>query len=202
IIDSLDECIEREKTLRWVEFIIPHTRKNLHMVVASRPERDITDVLHPLDLNHTDLAAKENQDIGIYLHKQLSSVKDWDKETKATVESALTIGAQGMFRWVALQLSELKRCSSPQAVINQLQHLPKGLYETYDQLLLRISEHSDSDDTKTFLRFLCFAARPLGISELACAVSVNFDREVGPQYASSQEYWNPHDVHQKCSGFI
>ena len=36
------------------------------------------------------------------------------------------------FRWVALQLIELKKCRTQKAIREQLNNLPEGLDETYD----------------------------------------------------------------------
>ena len=52
IIDALDECTEREKTLNWVNNLISDANRkaaNLHIVVTSRPETDINDIFATLD---------------------------------------------------------------------------------------------------------------------------------------------------------
>ena len=38
IIDSLDECTDRDRVLKWIEKIVFQKMGNLLMVVASRPE--------------------------------------------------------------------------------------------------------------------------------------------------------------------
>jgi len=115
---------------------------------------------------------------------------------------ALINGAQGMFRWVALQLIELKKCRNPRAITNQLENLPKGLYETYDQILSKINAN-DSTDTKTFLRWLSFSAYPLSLEELSEAVVVEgFESEDGPQFDSKLRYFNKRKVLENYSGLI
>ncbi|KAF8169539.1 hypothetical protein BJ912DRAFT_1067147 [Pholiota molesta] len=201
IIDSLDECIEQKKLPLWIDQIVSRKMGNLHMVVASRPEREISDVLQPLDPNCVDLGTETaNHDITIYLEQQLLKVKKWDDETRDIIRSTLTTRAEGMFRWVALQLLELKKCPSPRSVMSQLASLPKGLYETYDQILSRIEEQAD--DTKIFLRWLCFSVRPLTLAEIAETVVVDLDADDGPRYTPAHRYWDPRDVLVRCSGFI
>jgi homospermidine synthase len=98
VVDSLDECakFEREKTLQWVCQTVLHT--NLHMVVASRPERDIIDVLKSLDVHNVDLVKEStNHDISMYLEQQVSLLKKWDAETRDIVKSTLTERAEGMY---------------------------------------------------------------------------------------------------------
>lgn len=97
VIDSLDECIDREKILQWISLIASAKMGNLRVVVASRPERDISDVLQLLDPRSMDLAEEVNQDIVIYLDHHLSLVRKWDEETRETVKSRLIERAQGMY---------------------------------------------------------------------------------------------------------
>ncbi|KAF9471988.1 hypothetical protein BDN70DRAFT_516117 [Pholiota conissans] len=203
IIDSLDECIDRGQTLLWIKQIISRRVGNLHMLVASRPERDIIDTFHQLTVFQVDVAAEMNRDIVTYLDQQLSLVEKWDRETRQVVKTALIKGAQGMFRWVALQLLELKKCSSQHAVISQLKNLPTGLYETYDRILAKIDEqNNERTDARILLLFLCFSVRPMTLSEISDAVAVDFSVEDSPWYDSSRRYWDSRDVLDKCSGFI
>ncbi|KAF8160167.1 ankyrin repeat-containing domain protein [Pholiota molesta] len=206
VIDSLDECIEREKMLRWINQITSRRIGNLRMVVISRPERDIEDALQPLDPDCIDLAKEHsNHDITTYLEEELSAlsaVKKWDEGTRTIIKSMLTERAEGMFRWVALQLMELKKCSNHRSVLNQLENLPKGLYETYDRILSKIDNEADRTDTKTFLRWLCFSVRPMELAELTETITVDFDTENGPQYRPAHRYWNQRDVLEKCAGLI
>jgi hypothetical protein len=105
IIDSLDECIEQEKLLLWINQIVSRKTGNLHMVVASRPEREISDVLRPLDPNCVDLVAETaNHDITIYLERQLLKVKKWDDETRDIIRSTLTTRAEGMYAFSQIQI--------------------------------------------------------------------------------------------------
>jgi fructose-1-phosphate kinase PfkB-like protein len=68
------------------------------MVVASRPERDIVDVLEPLDAHNVDLVKDStNHDISMYLEQQVSLLKKWDEETRDIVKSTLTERAHGMY---------------------------------------------------------------------------------------------------------
>jgi hypothetical protein len=100
VIDSLDECSrpEREKTLRWIEHITSLSIGDLHMVIASRPERDIKDTLQLLDPRCVDLVDEAaNNDITTYLKQELSLFEKWDEETRMIVQSTLTERAQGMY---------------------------------------------------------------------------------------------------------
>ena len=86
--------------------------------------------------------------------------------------------------------------------MKQLQTLPKGLYETYDQILLKINNESDRMDTKTFLQWLSFSAYPMSLEEISEVVVVDFESEDGPKYTPQRRYFNKRDVLKNCSGFI
>ena len=101
IIDALDECssAERRKVLEWLETISSPKAGKLHMILTSRPERDISDVLHALDARCVDVAAESsNRDIETYLNHEVdkANFSKWDEVTRAEIKSKLKDGAQGM----------------------------------------------------------------------------------------------------------
>jgi hypothetical protein len=97
IIDSLDECTERQDMLEWIKGIVLRKISTLHMVVVSRPERDIEDVLRPLDDHCIDLMEESADDIKVYLDQQLSVLRKWDEETRNIVKSTLAERSEGMY---------------------------------------------------------------------------------------------------------
>ena len=105
------------------------------------------------------------------------------------------------FRWVALQLHELKECRTTTELKKQLANLPQGLDKTYDRILLEIKE-KDHSHAKTFLQWLCFAVRPLTLKELATTAAVDLSAENGAEYKSDNELQDPKDVLKICSSFI
>ena len=86
IIDSLDECTERYKVLEWIRKIDSQNMGNLYMVVASRPEEDISNVFGGLaNLHSVDMTEEAvNHDIATYL-EQCISEENWD-EHQQTLE--------------------------------------------------------------------------------------------------------------------
>ena len=90
MIDALDECTERGKTLNWVnEFISDTDRKavNLHIVVTSRPERDISEVFAALDPHSIDVGEANTKDIMEYLKRQIA--KKFTKYEESTQEKIM-----------------------------------------------------------------------------------------------------------------
>ena len=105
------------------------------------------------------------------------------------------------FRWVSLQLMELKKCRTQKAIREQLNNLPEGLDETYDRVLLGIDKR-DCGYTKIFLLWLCFAVRPMTLKELAVTVTVDLAAEKGPQFGYDKEIQDILDVLKMCSSFV
>ena len=104
------------------------------------------------------------------------------------------------FRWVALQLLELKECRTKTDLKKQLANLPQGLDKTYDRILIGIKE-KDHNYAKTFLQWLCFAVHPLTLGELAATAAVDLSAENGPKYTSDNELQDIKDVLKICSSF-
>jgi hypothetical protein len=100
IIDSLDECTERDKVLSWIRQVVSQKMPNLHMVVTSRPERDIEDILQPLDSCYVDVRGGADADIEKYIDWELAEdpkLNRWEKPIQENIRKALIRGAQGMY---------------------------------------------------------------------------------------------------------
>ncbi|KDR66367.1 hypothetical protein GALMADRAFT_147954, partial [Galerina marginata CBS 339.88] len=191
VIDALDECTSTdiEKTLDWVNQLVSNTPqkvKNLHMVVTSRPEPDINKVFEALDSHSIDIGkATANQDIAKYLEHRIElKFRGYDKNTRREIESGLREGADGSFRWLALQLAELENCSSEDEITQQMKDLPEGLDEIYERMLKAIHEKHRTD-VMTFLEWLSFSSRPMEVAEIAEAITVDFSSQNAPVFKKS-----------------
>ena len=100
IIDSLDECTERDKLLIWIQKIVSWKMGNLRVVVTSRPEPDIDNMLRPLDSGYVDMVNEAaNVDIESYIDQELAMdprLNKWDKATQENMKTVLMKGSQGM----------------------------------------------------------------------------------------------------------
>jgi hypothetical protein len=224
VLDALDECTEREKVLNWAMGLMLQKNKNLrlHLIITSRPEKEIDDKFKGYPC--VDLVEEsEGCDIVAYLNHQLdkdSDLQEWDLETQKEIKSTLMKQADGMyvfcyylkdkikgakfsfrFRWVALQITELKQCASKNEVKKQLANLPEGLDETYDRILMGIRKKY-KDHTKMFLCWLSFAARPITLEELAATATVDLTAEDGPQYEPDNQFQNIQRVLTMCSSLV
>ena len=106
MIDALDECIEREKTLNWVNKLIsdPYRKAaNLHIVVTSRPEKDISDIFAVLDPHSIDVGEANTKDIVKCLKLQMESkFMKYDENTQAKIMTELKKHAEGSYVYLVL----------------------------------------------------------------------------------------------------
>ena len=110
IIDALDECTEREKTLNWVDGLISDTSRkasNLHIVVTSRPERDISTIFAALDPLSIDVGGANTKDIAEYLKLQMASkFTKYDEITRSKILSELEGHADGSYVYFVLPYAQ------------------------------------------------------------------------------------------------
>ena len=99
MIDALDECSDREKTLNWVNKLISDTNRkaaNIHIVVTSRPERDIHKILAVLDPHPIDAGEANTKDIVEYLKLNMESkFTKYDENTLAKIKAEMEEHAEG-----------------------------------------------------------------------------------------------------------
>ena len=105
------------------------------------------------------------------------------------------------FRWVALQLGELEKCSSQYEIETQLAELPEGLDEIYSRILKNVDKKHRAD-TRTFLQWLAFCKRPLKIEEIAETITMDLSREKSPVFNLGKRYADPRDVLVRCSSLV
>ncbi len=86
--------------------------------------------------------------------------------------TGLMLTSSCRFRWVALQLMELKSCFTPKDVREALRTLPKTLKETYDRIIDSVPKRNQSY-IRAALQWIACSARPLSLDELAVAVVID-----------------------------
>ena len=106
VIDALDECTDREKTLNWVNQLSLNTNRkpaNLHIVVTSRPERDIHENFVALDPHPIDVGEANTEDIAEYLKLHMeSNFTKYDENTRAKIKAEMEEHADGSYVYLVL----------------------------------------------------------------------------------------------------
>ncbi|TVY25039.1 Vegetative incompatibility protein HET-E-1 [Lachnellula hyalina] len=195
VIDGLDECEEEMQLLRSL-YGIWRRYPNLQVFLTSRLHVDVLEVFPKITTVQSDFG-KTSKDIKEYIRKELQrkdrrNAKVITDELAERMVEILTQRAQGMFRWVELQLDLLisseRRIRYRRDFEERLLQLELGsgkevidaLRDTYDEIYERNTSqgrHSRRLAEKSLKWVLC-AARPLKIWELGAAVAVDGEDKV------------------------
>ncbi|KZP10823.1 hypothetical protein FIBSPDRAFT_872279 [Athelia psychrophila] len=205
VIDSLDECSEREEVVQWIHSVASSASGKLHMVVSSRPEPGIMQGLRLLSqLEEVSISGHQiESDIQSYLNTRLSQrdAAKWTSTQKEMIGAALMDGADGMFRWVALQADHLIKSASPRELAKQLKSLPRDLNESYSRTL---AESPDPGNLKRLLQWLAYSRRVMTIKEIAEVAVIDFggDDSGLPVYGADRRFADPDHVLSLCYGLV
>ncbi|KAF8343377.1 ankyrin repeat-containing domain protein [Amanita rubescens] len=203
VIDALDECDDYYQLFIQVvkvihEWQLPH----FHLLVSSRREQHIITSMGECNPAEICLSVElVERDVISYICsvvKEDYRLKRWSDIVQQDIKNALISGANGMFRWVACQIEQLKYCQSETVLIQTLKSLPKDLETTYDQILQRIHE-KELSSAKVILLWLALGMRPFTQEQLA--IVVTFDPP-NSTFSSRMGLPHPDDVLQVCSSLI
>ncbi|KZP29076.1 hypothetical protein FIBSPDRAFT_991990 [Athelia psychrophila] len=205
IIDSLDECSERKYVVQWIQSMVSRASGKLHMMATSRREPEITRGIGSLsNLQEVGISGQQIEaDVRRFLDTRLdeSDAAKWTKAQKDMTKEALIDGADGMFRWVALQIDRLMKCASQRELEKQLKSLPRDLNETYCRIL---AESPEPGNLKRFLQWLAFSRRMMTTEEIAEVAVIDFgENDSGlPVFDAGRRYQDPRDVLGVCYGLV
>jgi hypothetical protein len=195
VIDGIDECSAPMELLRSLHNVWKNFPR-LKVFLTSRLDVEVNEIFHKIPTVQSDYS-KTSDDIREYITQELRRKDRRNKKviTKELAERMITIlvkRAQGMFRWVELQLdllinSEWGRIKYQKDFEERLEQLELGsgqevlasLRDTYDLIYTRNTQgtHSRRVAEKALKWALC-SARPLKIWELGAAVCVDGEDKV------------------------
>jgi len=102
VIDALDECLKdgQQDLLKLIEEMKSWESSKIHLLLTSRPEQDIRDVVSPLTTKAISIqGCHVDSDISLYVVSQLAAdpkLKKWSPQMKAEIEGTLAKKANGM----------------------------------------------------------------------------------------------------------
>ncbi|PPQ93035.1 hypothetical protein CVT25_006741 [Psilocybe cyanescens] len=101
IIDALDECTDRAKTLDWISKLVENSNQsvtNIHILVTSRPEQDIENKFNQLSFTVIDIAEATRQDIADVLNVQMDlKFRKYSQESQNEMKTQLNERADGSY---------------------------------------------------------------------------------------------------------
>ncbi|EMD87232.1 hypothetical protein COCC4DRAFT_150871 [Bipolaris maydis ATCC 48331] len=207
VLDALDECNQWSELMEMLETIASWEIPNLHLIMTSRAEPDIKSTLTSFVDPQNSICLQSNivdRDIQLYIRQRLSDDKDlakWkkDPDIQQEIETALTKGSKGMFRWAACQLDTLGRCLNRSLLRKTLKTLPSTLDKTYERILGSISDEY-AEYAICILQWLAFSERPLSVEELAEVIAIDVSRD--PEFDRDEVLEDPMDVLRICSSLV
>ncbi|PNP78935.1 hypothetical protein FNYG_07800 [Fusarium nygamai] len=209
VIDALDEyrnrSIQRHELFAWIEsFGIEPV--NTHLLVTSRPEHDIKTSLETWANPESIISLETDivgRDISEYVRDVVTnstSFRRWHGHTSTldAIVDALTTKADGVFRWVALQLERLKDCISKEEVNMTLKTLPTTLQETYYRLLNELTSTRRKYVIR-ILQFLAYSDIPLELEAAVDALAINLTAPPGSRFIMKERMPLPAEISSLCS---
>ncbi|KAF8324400.1 ankyrin repeat-containing domain protein [Amanita rubescens] len=166
VIDALDECDDYYQLFDQVIRVIHKWQlPQLHLLVSSRREQDIVATMGEYTPAEISLSA---------------GLKKWGNKVQQDVKNTLIGGANGMFRWVACQIGELRHCRSPKWLVLGMRPL------TPEQLATAVTFDPSSGNFDPSLRLAC----PAEVLEMCSSLVIKTASDtVQLAHASVLEYF-------------
>ena len=172
-VDALDECGD-EIANDFVEFFqrlmreLPHTKASLRICFSCRhyPLMDLKNGLQII------VEAGNQGDIETYIRSKLESGIQDRTKSKILQEDILE-RSSGVFQWVVLVVHQVlalyQKGQSLRFIQKRLIAIPTELNDLYQELLQSIDD-IEKPQTLQLLQWICFALRPLSLTELRFAL--------------------------------
>ncbi|KAH6869627.1 hypothetical protein B0T10DRAFT_450909, partial [Thelonectria olida] len=189
VIDALDECNEatRASLLDTLDDLLKASPCLLKIFVSSRNDQDI---VYKLDnYPNLDLSSNRNSaDINLFVQSETKRLVNngsllrfsmRKEELRNKIIHELTSNADGMFRWVSLQLQALQQHRTDEAILERLGRLPRTLAELYQEVLSKIENfeaEADRQLARNALSWMLCSREQLRSDDFLAAVSVTKDR--------------------------
>ncbi|KAJ5642154.1 hypothetical protein N7490_006154 [Penicillium lividum] len=186
IIDALDECSDFDELLSNLEKIMSACQGKVKFLLSSRMHVPVQEIFPANTRIEVGLDNKDDIELLIKTkieqnQRRLEQCKS--SELKARMIKTLSDRAQGMFRWVELQLdvffSSKSKIRRPDVFKKKLETLESGsgipeLDEVYDEIYdMNVSTDEDRRAAERTLKWIMCCRRPLSIEILVEAVSLD-----------------------------
>ncbi|KAJ2991079.1 hypothetical protein NUW58_g2655 [Xylaria curta] len=143
VIDALDEVNQdsRQELLNTLSALVENSPSLVRVFISSRSNHDIK--LHLKGTPNIYIEAEDNaEDISSFIEQRLTKANllhgTLSRGLRDTIVNTLKEGANGMFRWVDLQIQSLRPLKLAEDVRSRLGTLPTTLEDSYWEILQQI----------------------------------------------------------------
>ena len=194
-VDALDECGQASavEMASYLHALIPQssTGECIHICISCRHYP----IIEPFATWQIIMEEKNNEAIALHIDTTFKTLPATSGSNEiTTIEQEIIDRASGVFQWVVLILRIVTALRNngqhPRLIHKRMKELPTGLNDLYSNILNDINI-SDRYRALRLMRWVCFAERPLSLSEMRYAIA--FDTE-SPH--SSLQSW------QKSENFV
>ncbi|KAK4442515.1 hypothetical protein QBC34DRAFT_338573 [Podospora aff. communis PSN243] len=158
-IDALDESHNIMNLLTLLQVLADDDRYfKMQLLASSRQYEEIRAIMCtislPLSMSNPFVEADIRVFVASNLEKELR-FRRWPHSLRDEVLEAVSVGAQGMFRWAACQLDILRRLHHQSKIKQAIKTLPATLDEMYERIFSTISTE-EQDLVRQALHMVCF----------------------------------------------
>ncbi|KAH6847000.1 hypothetical protein B0I37DRAFT_135597 [Chaetomium sp. MPI-CAGE-AT-0009] len=185
VLDGLDQVPERQRTaksgpLKLLDIIRKLARKgypNLHILLASRDEKDIKSCL---ETNMEDMLVPVNvkqglgEELNMFVERKLEDMRilNGSQSLKQAVRKRLNLGQDSNFLWAASVLNQVSQSRDAEEIRDVLNKVPDNVVGMYQAALEKVAV-KDTKRMKLILLWMLRQQRPLSQAELAAAVGLH-----------------------------
>ncbi|KAJ7192002.1 hypothetical protein GGX14DRAFT_406692 [Mycena pura] len=201
VLDALDECSDRPGLLCLISTVLDAKLLNVHILVTSRPEVQAgRPELVKLAVS-VSLEDCVDGDIEFYLTEVLFKETGWIHDKRDQIKGGLLEHSNGMFRLVALQLDEVRKCDGRRSQLEKvLKNMPDSLNTIYDRILQKITNPDMRSAVCRTMNWLIFSKRAMMLHEIIDALAFDFEQK--PPRFDTEERMGPDALLTACAGFV
>ncbi|KAF3172445.1 hypothetical protein TWF751_005714 [Orbilia oligospora] len=185
IIDGVDECMDKDNNpdsgllinyaYQMVEL------PNFHVALFGRPCALQNAIRPPLALNVEINFDLIKEDISLFTRSQVEGCTNLEDESlRNHVFKVLLDGSGGMFLWIELMCTELRKSITAAGIMDRLRNIPKGLEELYRDRFLGLLKKLDRQGlilARKVLEFIIASCRCMTIDELWYSIALDKETE-------------------------
>ncbi|KAG0636032.1 hypothetical protein HOY80DRAFT_979434 [Tuber brumale] len=200
VIDALDECQDRSEILDSLSKLHEPASGKVNLLITSRQEADIKWTFSgapSIAIKPVDIKGDIKRFVTAEIERQ-PKLRRLPPHMKVEIMNALTVRADGMFRWVKHSLDRVARQRSNKAIRSTLHVLSRDMDQTYERILANIPPE-DAALAQRVLQWLVCSFRPLTLEELVEAIAI----EPGACTLDRTTLLNdPEDITDICTGLV